>query len=113
MTVDPAPLDPCSAAVPRAAEKLTPPVVNIDSRHASPVRRRAPDQNPERGGSGSGFVFTPDGFILTNSHVVGGAASGRRGLAGGRSYDAQRIGDDPETDLPVLRAGAEHLISAQ
>ncbi|MET0679996.1 MAG: trypsin-like peptidase domain-containing protein, partial [Burkholderiales bacterium] len=65
-----------------------------------------------RHGSGSGFVFTPDGLILTNSHVVHGVRAVRASFADGTSYDADVIGDDPDTDVAVIRIGASGLTAA-
>jgi S1-C subfamily serine protease len=106
-------LDAYSAAVTAAAEKVSPSVVNIevrhnvDSRQASASRRSA-----EVRGSGSGFVFTPDGFILTNSHVVHGATKLGVTLSDGRSFEARLIGEDPDTDLAVIRIDGDHLMPA-
>lgn len=99
---DSALLDAYSRAVTSAVEKIRPSVVNIEV-HQS-VRGRRSEQ--ERRGGGSGFLFTPDGIILTNSHVVHDASRIEVTLGDGRRLPATTIGDDPATDLAVIQIDA-------
>ncbi len=101
-------LDAYSRAVVGASERVNPSVVYIEVDGRSPQR----DAKHTRG-SGSGFVFTPDGFILTNSHVVGGAKQIEVTLADGRTCSAHLIGDDPATDLAVIQIHAPQLVAAK
>src|SRR6202051_2176272 len=94
-------LDAYSETVSGAATNVAPAVVNIQSKNPSLGRRGE--------GGGSGFLIAPDGFILTNSHVVHGAHSIEVTLHDARSFTATLIGDDPDTDLAVIRIDAAHL----
>jgi S1-C subfamily serine protease len=107
-------MDAYSRAVITAAEKVSPSVVYIEVEQAIRSRRpNVPRMPQERRGSGSGFIFTPDGFILTNSHVVHGAKKIEVTLSDGHKHQADLIGDDPDTDLAVIRINAPNLVPAQ
>ena len=96
-------LDAYSEAVAGAVDRVGPAVAHIEVQLAE----------NRRSGSGSGFVFTPDGLLLTNSHVVSKARGIRVTFADGLSRDADLIGDDPHTDVAVLRIGANALPAVQ
>jgi S1-C subfamily serine protease len=93
-------LDAYSRAVVRATETVAPAVAHLE------VELKG------RKGTGSGFCFTPDGLLLTNSHVVHGARSIRASFADGLSRDASLIGEDPDTDIAVIRIDATGLQAA-
>ena len=106
-------LDAYSQAVTNVVERVSPSVVNIEIRKllgGGPPNGQRPLR--EAHGSGSGFIFTPDGFILTNSHVVHQSAGLDVTLADGRRFQASLIGDDPHTDLAVIRINAPNLVPA-
>lgn len=91
------PLDAYSATVTRVAETASAAVAHIK------VRKKGQGGVPGAAGSGSGFLFTPDGFALTNAHVVEGANELRAAFADGTEVAARLVGLDASTDIAVLR----------
>ncbi len=104
-------LDAYSRAVASAVELVAPAVVHLQARQRG---RKDPEIASEAPiGAGSGVIFTPDGFVLTNSHVVHGAAAVEATLTDGRSFPAYLVGEDPDSDLAVLRLHADGLAHAE
>ena len=104
-------LDAYSRAVVSAVDRVSPSVVHIDARRDP--KPGTPRRRGDRGGSGSGFLITSTGYILTNSHVIHEADRVEATLADGRTLPADLVGDDPETDLAIVRVHAEGLVPAE
>jgi S1-C subfamily serine protease len=105
-------LDAYSRAVISASERMSPSVVNLEVGHRYSGRQSYRPSPGEARGGGSGFVFTPDGFVLTNSHVVHNASRIEVALSDGRRLQAELVGDDPDTDLAVVRINGAGLAPA-
>src|SRR5579875_1060646 len=99
---DLAAFDAYSRAVIGAVDKVGPAVLHLQV-----------EAQKGHGGSGSGVVFTPDGYVLTNSHVIAGATRITAAMQDGRATTAAIIGDDPDTDLAVLRLDGEAPAAAK
>jgi S1-C subfamily serine protease len=95
-------LDAYSRAVTAAVARVRPSVVHIH------VERRG-RRGQAREGAGSGFIITPDGYLVTNSHVAGGAGALQATLPDGRTVEGELVGDDPDSDLAVIKIGADGL----
>jgi S1-C subfamily serine protease len=106
-TIDAPLLDAYSHAVTTAVAHVAPSVVNVEIARKVKTRGRG-----SQDASGSGFVFASDGLILTNSHVVADAERIHVTLVDGRRLEADLLGDDPDTDLAVLRISARDLTAA-
>ncbi|QMW06216.1 S1C family serine protease [Spirosoma foliorum] len=112
-------LDAYSATVVNVAKKVSQSVVQIKvsgratsnqgGRTPVPPQRRAPGRDDADGGSGSGFVISTDGYIITNNHVVAGATKIMVSLPDSRDYEATLIGRDPATDIAVIKIYADGL----
>ena len=96
-------LDPYSAQVINAFDRVGPAVVHVT----------AFAKGGRPAGQGSGVIFTPDGYVLTNSHVVARAARLQASLTDGQSFEAALVGDDPATDIAVLRLSGAGLPHAE
>jgi S1-C subfamily serine protease len=96
-------LDPYSARVAHAFDRIGPAVAHI----------AALDPESRSRGIGSGVVFTPDGYLLTNDHVVAGAVRLLASMPDGQRIEAVPVGSDPATDLAVLRLAAGGLPFAE
>jgi len=109
-------LDAYSRAVVGVVEKVGPAVVNIGVTRSDPPQtgRRGRSGPPaEQHGAGSGVIIAPDGYLLTNNHVVEHASQVEIGLTDGRTLPAEVVGTDPATDLALVRAGAAGLPAAE
>src|SRR5712692_1747271 len=109
---DEEPLDAYSRAVVRVVDEVGPAVVNIQAFHWATAQTARGPVPYEVSGSGSGVIIAPDGYTLTNSHVVHGATRLEAALADGRTLSAHVVGDDPTTDLAVVRIDASGLPTA-
>ena len=105
-------LDTYSRTVSSVARQVSAAVVHLKVQkpdHPQNRQRANPNGNGQNSGSGSGFIISTDGFVVTNSHVVNGASQIEASLPDGRSFFARTIGDDPATDIAVVKIDADNL----
>ncbi len=105
-------LDAYSRTVVSVAQKVSGAVAHLQVYHPKTAKRRPQTpsgRDPQQGGSGSGFIISSDGFLVTNSHVAHGAERIEATLQDGRSFAARLVGDDPATDLAVLKIDGDNL----
>ncbi len=100
-------LDAYSQTVVQVAQKVSKTVVHLKVQKPQPPRQNQPADN-----TGSGFLISTDGFLVTNSHVVSGAKNIEASLPDGSIYTAQIIGDDPATDIAVVKIDGRNLATA-
>ena len=106
-------LDAYSRVVTSVAEKVSPAVVKVSAGYGTPRRTRSGRPlTEERAAAGSGVVIAPDGYILTNSHVVAGATRLEVATGDGQEVAAEAVGEDPHTDLAVIRVSGDGLVAA-
>ena len=103
-------LDAYSRAVTDVVAKVGPTVAHIHVKKKAESHRPGPSREMEA--SGSGFVITPDGYVVTNCHVVEGAGGIEVTLADGTTCKAEAVGQDPATDIALIRIGASGLLMA-
>jgi len=111
--LDSALLDTYSKTVAGVARQVSGAVVHLKVQKPEyPQNRQRSPQNGtgQNTGSGSGFIISTDGFVVTNSHVVNGATHIEASLPDGRSFQARTVGDDPATDIAVVKIDADNLI---
>jgi S1-C subfamily serine protease len=106
-------LDAYSSAVVAAVERVGPSVVHLRVFEGEGGRAWRGGGEDDARSSGSGFILTPDGFVVTNSHVVAGSGSIEAILADGRRLPARVAGEDPDSDLALLRLPADGLCAAE
>ena len=101
-------LDSYSQTIVNVTRRVSNAVVHLKVQKKQQARRRP---NQPDGGTGSGFIISSDGYVVTNSHVVSGAERIEGMLQDGRSFQAEVVGDDPATDLAVVKITGENLAS--
>lgn len=109
-------LDTYSKTVSGVARQVSGAVVHLKvQKPENPQNRNrpTPGNNGQNAGSGSGFVISTDGFVVTNSHVVNGASHIEATLPDGRSFQARMVGDDPATDIAVVKIDGDNLTSTR
>lgn len=104
-------LDAYSRTVVNVASRVSNAVVHLKVQKPQPKQRQAaqPGNDGQGGGTGSGFIISSDGFVVTNSHVVNGAERIEGMLQDGRIFQARVVGDDPATDLAVVKMDGDNL----
>lgn len=102
-------LDAYSQTVVRVTQQVSAAVMHLQVRKSAAAGNRPAQANRDAAGTGSGFVISTDGFVVTNSHVVGGAEHIEASLPDGRSFTAHVVGDDPATDIAVIKIDGDNL----